>query len=413
MGRVMEKFESWRFLQVLLIVAWFVVSFKVDMNIQMDTFFLNFFIILAYIINEERRKNEENKISGGWIAFLMIYIVTLLLLSIVGTYVKKVLIIRIAYMFSLAWPLIDGLRDLFVKDENNEVTHTHQKRLRKKSVFKPWIAVATIAFLVMSCLDIYGVFEWVKTLRKWKYESLNITTMLSLQATISFLAITLMNIVLPEKDKVVMGLSYKAIFFNSCVYKYFNIPNCVLYLVLMLAFNIVTAVFSCFEGPYKNLSKVCFVFVLLCSLCVVIYTIHLSLVAKYKNSRIYYMIEHNIKNGDRELYAEIVVGLLMHPINRKIKNTALGQNNCGYYADECKILISMLRISDENHVEQVNEKIRRRLLDYDIQSDHCRFSKRDMDEFLKSQICLRREIVRGNMKQKLKTYDKLFYPKIK
>lgn len=293
----MKKIAGWRVLKVVLIVAWFVVCFKLNIEIQADTLFLNLFTILAYIINEERRK-YENKICSGWIAFLCLYVSTLVFLSIVGTYMEKVLIIQIVYACCLACPFIVGLRDLFVEDENNEATHMYQKQLRKKSIFKPWIAVATIGFLVISCLDIYGVFEWLKTLRKWKYESLNVTTMLSLQATISFLSITLMNIVLPEKDKVVMGLSYKAIFFNSCVYKYFNIPNCILYLVSMLAFNIVTAVFSCFEGPYKNLSKACFVFVLLCSLCVVIYTIHLSLVAKYKNSRIYYTIEHNIKKGE-------------------------------------------------------------------------------------------------------------------
>lgn len=73
----------------------------------------------------------------------------------------------------------------------------------------------------------------------------------------------------------------------------------------------------------------------------------------------------------------------------------------------------MLRISDENYVEQVNEKIRRRLLAYGIASEYCQFSKRDMDEFLKSQICLRRETVHENVKQKLKSYDKYFYLKIK
>lgn len=356
---------------------------------------LNCFIVASYIVNEERKRNAEKRALDGKIIVILCYLTVIVLCAWLAVVFEEEFLVQVIYVMAVAYPLVENLAENFFEFKVHKICKI-KEQIKPKPIFQLRYGVGMLVIWAISCGVIAFVFQHMEFVRRLEYGTLNIMSMLSVQATISFLSITLMNVVLPDKDKVVMGISYKSIFFKTLVYRYFNIPNCIMYLVLMLGINIVTVVFACFEGPYKNVAKICFVFVLLCSLCVAFYTIHLALVAKYKNSRIYHTIYRKLRWGDSELYCLIISHMLLDFKGDYNKCKKDIQCTCCYYVYECDILNLMLNEVSEENVRNVNASIRERMKAYGIEAaEEFQISEKELKRWFKRQINTREKIIKN------------------
>ncbi len=219
--------------------------------------------------------------------------------------------------------------------------------------------------------------------------------LLSLQSSISFLSITILNIILPVNKEKVLGLTYHDIFFKWKIFKYFNAADCILYSILMLISNIILAVVSTiFDNPYiKNISNLSFIIILFASVILAFYMLHMSLIAKFKKSRIYYLIYEQIEKNNKELYNSILEKIVWNS-----SETEQEKVNYDYYIDEIKILIKMMD-KKENLFEEdrVADNLSSRISKYCPEVGIIRLKKENVNIILKKEIEKRQNKIKSRV----------------
>lgn len=318
--------------------------------------------------------------------------------------IVKIIAVYIIIVYSKTRKYKRGVESMFKKKKESS------NGVKKKDTFnishiKGYLIVLVGILLVsfLACCGIEFVMKWIK-------ENVTLVTfepkgLLSLQATISFLSISIMNIILPEKENRILGLTYQNIFFNSTVLRYFNAADCIMYLILMLISNISLAVIStlCIDSYIKNISNLCFIIILFVSVILAFYMLHLSMISKFKKSRIYYLIYKKLDKDGKELYHEIVKGLIWHSEETK-------KINYDYYIDEIKILMLMKDKTNELFDSQeVNKNLSSRLkrLDEGKQEDIIELKQSDIEKILVDEIDKRKRDVRKKVNDVKGEIDKI------
>lgn len=295
-------------------------------------------------------------------------------------------------------------------DKTKENNDSNNSNWIKKPIFEIKHAIGIIAFcitiIIFSSLVYCGKEPIMKLISRlievailiiyWIKEQITLATfepkgLLSLQASISFLSITILNIILPNNENRILGLTYQDIFFKWKIFKYFNAADCILYSILMLMCNIIIAVVSTIvDNPnVKNVCNFSFIIILFTSVILALYMLHMSLIAKFKKSRIYYLIYKQIEKDNRELYNSILKALVWN-----VTETSEEKFNYDYYVDEIKIL------------KKMNKKI---IAEDCLEVGSIRLSKEAIIEILQIEIAKRQEkrqkradCVRENLEKKYK-----------
>lgn len=177
--------------------------------------------------------------------------------------------------------------------------NTAQVSFTKKEIFRMRYVALFLGQYICLLAIIFCIIECNRTkLETLLSASFSPASFISVQVTISFLSITVMQLLLPDSKREVMGLTFQNIYFKWDIIKCFNFINCFLYMFLLMTSYIIMAILCvCLES--NNVQTICKLGALLSlmeSLPLAFYMVYLGLTAKYKNSRIYYLIYKKIKS---------------------------------------------------------------------------------------------------------------------
>ncbi len=129
------------------------------------------------------------------------------------------------------------------------------------------------------------------------FTSFSPISLMPVQVTISLLSITILQLLLFNAEETVLGLTFQNIFFKWDVLKYFNLINCLMYMMLLMTANLLLSIVSVGRvGEVAGIfCRIGGITALLETLPLAFYMVRLGLLARYKKSRIYLLILKRIK----------------------------------------------------------------------------------------------------------------------
>ena len=218
-----------------------------------------------------------------------------------------------------------------------------EKEIEKKPIF----SLKNIA-LFLGQLIIFGII--IRLLIKYSImpvgnlNDLSPINIASVQTSISLLSITIMQLILPDRKEKIFGVTYQNILFKWKVFKYFNVLDCTMYMLILMVINISLSIASIIitSSTIKIICKAIFLLILFESFLLAIYMVYLGLISKFKISRIYYLLYKRMCNGNSDVYNMLLNGMR--------KNASESQNvNKDYIKVEMAILEYMsIHIDDFN-----------------------------------------------------------------
>lgn len=230
----------------------------------------------------------------------------------------------------------------------------HINELEKKDIF----SIKNICLFfgqLVSLIVIVSCFILYVKIPVGNLGSLSPISILSVQTSISLLSITIMQLILPDRKERIFGATYQSILFKWKVLKYFNALDCMMYMLILMMTNISLAVMSVIVTN-SNAKLICilsFLCIMIESFILMVYMIHLGLIARFKKSRIYYWLYKRISKRNiqsTEVYNMLLKG--MKESNEKNQN-----NEKSDYLDvEVCILKYMLSHIEEFKLYNMNKE---------------------------------------------------------
>lgn len=187
-------------------------------------------------------------------------------------------------------------------------------------------------------------------------------SIISAQTSISLLSITIMQLILPDRQERIFGATYQSILFKWKVLKYFNVLDCMMYMLILMMTNILLAVMSVIVTNFnvQLICKLCYLCIIIESFILVVYMIHLGLIARFKKSRIYYWLYKRIKK--RNLQGTDVYNIILKGMKK-----FNGKNQNSEYLDvEVYILKYMLLHIEEFKIYNMNKEEAYQLIEKEL-----------------------------------------------
>ncbi len=205
---------------------------------------------------------------------------------------------------------------MIVKSEEDIII---EKEIERKPVF----SVKNIFFFVLQ-LCIFTVIVIVIKINNLisivDLSEFSPISIASVQKSISLLSITIMQLILPDGKKRILGVTYQNILFKWKILKYLNALDCMIYMLLLMIINISLSIASIIVNDTINyICKIVFMFIMLESFVLAVYMVYLGLITKFKKSRIYYLLYKRMRKCNSQsddVYNIIVRGIKKYPFNQ-------------------------------------------------------------------------------------------------
>lgn len=207
-----------------------------------------------------------------------------------------------------------------------------EKEIEKKPIFSIKNIGMFIGQLIIFGIIIASLIKYNK-MPVGNLNNLSPINIAAVQTSISLLSITIMQLILPDRKEKIFGVTYQNILFKWEVFKYFNVLDCTMYMLILMVINISLSIASIIitSITIKIICKAIFLLILFESFLLAIYMVYLGLISKFKISRIYYLLYKKMCNDNSDVYNMLLKGMR--------KNTSETQNeNKDYIKVEMAIL---------------------------------------------------------------------------
>lgn len=188
-----------------------------------------------------------------------------------------------------------------------------KNEIEKKPIFRFMNIILFIGHLIIPVI-LGKIIIFLITSGEIPLENLKKFTPINLvspQVSISFLSITIMQLILPNRKEKILGVTYQNLLFKWKVFKHFNVLDCTMYMFLLMAINISLSIADVviIDETIKMICKAIFVLILFESFLLAIYMIYLGLISKFKISRIYYLLFKRMCHGNSDVYNMLLKGM--------------------------------------------------------------------------------------------------------